>query len=214
MAVVCLSMAGPVLAHRHRDSREPAPAGEFSYYLLSLSWSPTFCARSSASAECRGPKAYGFVVHGLWPQRERGRLEFCGAHDRVPARVAQGVLDLMPARKLVFHEWKAHGSCSGLQPEAYFDLLRRAAQRVAIPRSFANARHAQSTSPLRVVGDFMRANPALPAQGLFAVCSRGPDAQLTEVRVCMDRGLAPRACSASALAGRCRAPLIRVPAAR
>ncbi len=120
----------------------------------------------------------------------------------------------MPVRGLVFHEWKAHGSCSGLGPEAYFDLLRRAARSVAIPRSFANARLARSTSPLRVVQDFQRANPSLPAQGLFAVCSRGPEPQLTEVRVCMDRGLAPRACSASALAGRCRAPLIGVPAAR
>ena len=211
VVLIALSMSGAVLAHRRGYSREAAPPGQFAYYLLSLSWSPSFCAGSPSSAECRGPKAYGFIVHGLWPQRQRGRLEYCRARARVPAQVARGLVDLMPARQLVFHEWKAHGSCSGLQPEAYFDPLRRAAQRVAIPPGFVHPRLARSASPRRVVEEFMRANPALPAQGGFAVCSRGRDPQLSEVRVCMDRGLAPRVCSASALAGRCRAPLISIP---
>ena len=211
VVLIALSMSGGARAHRLRFSREASPPGEFSYYLLSLSWSPSFCARSPSSAECRGPKTYGFIVHGLWPQRERGRLEYCRARGRVPAQVARGLVDLMPVRALVFHEWKAHGSCSGLEPEAYFGLLRRAARSVAIPPGFVHPRLARRASPRRVVEEFIRANPALPAQAAFATCSRGRDPQLSEVRVCMDRSLAPRACSASALAGRCRAPLIDIP---
>ncbi|MGI9404557.1 MAG: hypothetical protein ACR2OF_08650, partial [Hyphomicrobium sp.] len=48
-------------------------AGEFDYYALVLSWSPTECltsTRGRSDAQCarRDGKRYGFVLHGLWPQ--------------------------------------------------------------------------------------------------------------------------------------------------
>src|ERR1044072_2158162 len=66
-----------------QDRRQNAP-GEFDFYVLSLSWSPSFCEAASERgnkgrsqvAQCGG-RPFSFVVHGLWPQYERGFPEFC-----------------------------------------------------------------------------------------------------------------------------------------
>src|SRR5262245_819748 len=52
-------------------------AGVFDYYLLALSWSPTYCAERRGTAydqqcDVRQGRPYAFVLHGLWPQNERG----------------------------------------------------------------------------------------------------------------------------------------------
>jgi ribonuclease T2 len=104
---------------RHRNSSGAEP-GAFDYYLLSLSWSPAFCLSDPGAAECSGPRRFGFIVHGLWPQYEKGWPEHCDVHQPVPDNVVSGVSDIMPARSLVFHEWSAHGTCSGLDPQASF----------------------------------------------------------------------------------------------
>ena len=57
-----------------QDSRQNAP-GEFDFYVLSLSWSPSFCAEAaergnnsrSQEIQCGGRPFY-LVVHGHWPQ--------------------------------------------------------------------------------------------------------------------------------------------------
>jgi ribonuclease T2 len=61
-----------------QDRRQNAP-GQFDYYVLSLSWSPSFCETATGNArrqQC-GPRPFSFVVHGLWPQYERGFPESC-----------------------------------------------------------------------------------------------------------------------------------------
>src|SRR5690349_19239687 len=74
-------LAGSALAPQAwgQDRRQNEP-GNFDFYLLSLSWSPSFCEtagdRKSAQQQC-GERPYSFVVHGLWPQYERGFPEFC-----------------------------------------------------------------------------------------------------------------------------------------
>ena len=55
-------------------------AGVFDYYVLALSWSPAFCAdrrSGTENAQCGAGRAFGFIVHGLWPQYERGWPERC-----------------------------------------------------------------------------------------------------------------------------------------
>ena len=110
--VLALLCASGTSSARHRNHASDTP-GEFDYYLLSLSWSPAFCLESPGAAECGGLRRYGFIVHGLWPQNERGWPEHCDVHVPVPDEVVQGIADLMPARALVYHEWSAHGTCSG-----------------------------------------------------------------------------------------------------
>ena len=63
-----------------QDRRQNQP-GQFDFYVLSLSWSPSFCEaageRGTPPQQQCGARPYSFVVHGLWPQYERGFPEFC-----------------------------------------------------------------------------------------------------------------------------------------
>ena len=65
-----------------QDRRQNAP-GEFDFYVLSLSWSPSFCEEAAergnegrSQAQCGG-RPFSFVVHGLWPQYEHGFPDYC-----------------------------------------------------------------------------------------------------------------------------------------
>jgi ribonuclease T2 len=213
MIVVFACATGSVAA-RHRSHASGGEPGDFAYYLLSLSWSPAFCANSPGSAECSGPRRFGFIVHGLWPQNEVGWPEHCDVHREVPDEVVSGIADLMPARGLVYHEWSAHGTCSGLEPPDYFALVRRAFGVVAIPAEFVNPTQAMDESPSAIVAAFLHANPRLPAQAVAVTCSGQGSPRLREVHVCLDRDLAPRNCSADALRGACKAPDVIIPPIR
>lgn len=176
---------GPAAADR------PA-ATAFDYYLLSLSWSPEYCAsaRRDDGLQCSRPRS--FVVHGLWPQYERGYPQRCDSRgERVPERTIERMLPLMPSRGLVIHEWRTHGSCSGLDPEVYFDTVTRAWSGLRLPALRTDSDQRVAAAGLRE--QFREANPQLSPDGLRLVCSRG---YLSEVRICLDKALAPRACGA------------------
>jgi ribonuclease T2 len=199
---------------RHRSHADAGAPGEFAYYVLSLSWSPAFCLSSPAAAECNGPRRYGFIVHGLWPQNEQGWPEHCDVHRSVPDDVVQGIADLMPARGLVYHEWSAHGTCSGLEPGEYFALVRRAYTSIAIPQELSGLGQAIEQPPAAIAAAFLHANPHLPTQSIAVTCSGQGAPRLREVHICLDRDLMPRACSADAMRGACRAPQVIIPPVR
>lgn len=198
---------------RHRSHSSGTP-GEFDYYLLSLSWSPAYCLDAPGAAECNGPRRYGFIVHGLWPQYERGAPEHCNVHREVPEDVVRGVADFMPARNLVYHEWSAHGTCSGLEPADYFSLVRRAYASVVMPPQLTAPGAPVQMPTTAIAESFLRSNPRLPAQAMLVTCSSQGAPRLREVRVCFDRALAPRPCSADVVRGACRAPELIVPPIR
>ena len=85
-----------------------------------------------------GGRPYAFVLHGLWPQHERGWPQDCRSSDRgwVPGPVAERMLDIMPSKKLIFHEYRKHGTCSGLGVDGYFGLARQLYEKVKIPPRF------------------------------------------------------------------------------
>ncbi|WP_446699423.1 ribonuclease T2 family protein [Agrobacterium cavarae] len=71
-----------------QDTAKTSETG-FDFYVLSLSWSPAFCASDAgrnSRQQCGADRKFGFVVHGLWPQNDQGYPEFCGAdkNERVP----------------------------------------------------------------------------------------------------------------------------------
>ena len=52
-------------------------------------------------------------------------------------RIRGPVLGVMPdPAAAVRHEWQAHGTCTGLSADAYFELVRRAFASIHIPRQF------------------------------------------------------------------------------
>jgi len=194
-------LAGPgglTTAASAQDRRQNEP-GQFDFYVLVLSWSPSFCAesaernpsRSGQDPQC-GPRPYSFVVHGLWPQYERGFPEFCQVPaPRLNRNTVAAMLDLMPAPNLIYHEWDRHGTCAGASPGAYFETIRKARAVVKIPPEFLDLQSTATVSPDEVEEAFVKANPGLPRDGISISCG---SRRLDEVRVCMTRDLAFRAC--------------------
>jgi ribonuclease T2 len=190
---VAASASAPASA---QESRQNEP-GQFDFYVLSLSWSPSFCAAAaerdrSGGQQC-GPRPYSFVVHGLWPQYERGFPEDCQVPSpRLYRGIVSSMLDLMPAPHLIYNEWDKHGTCSGLSPQTYFDTIRKARAAVKIPADFTDS----LTQPLDVTHSgiedaFIKANPGLSASGMAIECDRK---RLTEVRLCLSKDLKFRDC--------------------
>lgn len=192
LAAVVLVCSGIVTSAQAQGRGDRA--GDFDFYVLSLSWSPSFCASARNRGEgmqCGRGKAYGFVVHGLWPQWERGFPSDCTSGGFPTRAAVDGVLDIMPSPGLVRHQWRKHGSCSGLGPAAYFNLVRKARERVAIPDAYRAPEAALEASPAEIERAFMAANPGLRPDMIAVDCGR--DA-LREVRVCMRKDLAFRSC--------------------
>lgn len=201
--------------------KEPAtparvPIGKgFDFYVLSLSWSPTWCADNDTDGktqQCRKGGDYGFIVHGLWPQNERGYPEYCPTResDRVPEGLGRTVLDIIPSMGLIGHQWRKHGSCSGLTQKDYFTVIRAAWDRVRIPAELAPQRGGARLSPGTAEESFIAANPSLGRKGIAVTCEGG---RLEEVRICMTPDLSFRACPEVDRAG-CRAKSIEQPPIR
>ncbi|WP_082540546.1 ribonuclease T2 [Pseudolabrys sp. Root1462] len=195
-----------------QDNRQNAP-GQFDYYVLSLSWSPSFCetATGNARREQCGPRPYSFVVHGLWPQYERGFPESCQVPPpRLDRRIMTSMLDLMPAPGLIFHEWDQHGTCSGLEAREYFDVVRKARANVKIPSQYADTTVPLRVTPNQVVNAFINANEGLAPTGITIDCDR---TRLREVRICFSRDLKFRECSRNNQRS-CRTETLKMPPVR
>jgi ribonuclease T2 len=174
--------------------------GSFDYYALVLTWSPTYCASSrdinDLQCQRREGRRFAFVLHGLWPQFEKGWPQDCPTPDRgfVPRPVAQRMLDIMPSEKLVFHEYHKHGVCSGLGVDAYFDLARQLFSKIKIPDRYQQVNDNRLfVSPGELVHDFIEANPQMNANTIAIECG-GPGNRLKQIRVCFDRSGEFRAC--------------------
>ena len=104
------------------------------------------------------------------------------------------MLDIMPSDKLVFHEWRKHGTCSGLSIDGYFDLARSLHDKIKVPQRYQQVNDPRLTlAPGEVVNDFVAANPGLSRTMITVKCG-GPGNRMEEVRVCFDRDGKYRAC--------------------
>jgi ribonuclease T2 len=101
------------------------------------------------------------------------------------------MLDLMPAPGLIFNEWDKHGTCSGLEARAYFDLVRKARAVVKIPPEYTDLLKPLIVTPAVVTEAFGKANPGLAANDMSVECSKK---RLSEVRICLSKELQFRAC--------------------
>lgn len=174
---------------------EGETAGAFDYYVMSLSWSPNWCALEGdarGSEQCDAALDHGWILHGLWPQYHQGYPSYCRVNARAPSRgMTQGMADIMGTSGLAWHQWKKHGTCSGLEARDYYALSRDAYGRITRPPVFRKLDRPVRL-PARVVEQaFLEANPGVEPDGLTVTCR---DGHIQEVRVCLSRDLDPVPC--------------------
>ncbi len=183
-----LMFANPVWADGER-------AGKFDYYVLSLSWSPNWCAQTGDARradQCDPRHDYGWVLHGLWPQYARGWPTYCRTPERAPRRaMTAAMVDVMGSAGLAWHQWKKHGTCSGLSAENYYRLSRHAYELVNRPQIFRKLKSSIKLPAKVVEQAFMEANPKLLQNQITITCKSG---HIQEARLCLTRDLKPRKC--------------------
>jgi ribonuclease T2 len=212
VAVIALGTLATIAEarHRHKNSHQ-GQAGVFDYYLLSLSWAPTYClTHSDDGAECSN-KGYGFVLHGLWPQYDGGGYpEQCQTDYQLSAEAAAKGRTIYPSPRLMEHEWQTHGTCSGLTALEYFRTADRATAAVKIPGQFEAPRADLALNAGQVLDLFRAVNPGLPEGSVKVACGR---ATVSELRVCLTRDLAVRSCG-KGVRTTCPDVTLRMPASR
>jgi ribonuclease T2 len=213
LAFVILTLAASSAYARHHQSSAngEGQAARFDYYVLSLSWAPTYClTHADDGAECVR-NGYGFVVHGLWPQYDAGGYpENCSTQFELSDAAAAKGRSLYPSEHLMQHEWQEHGTCSGFDARTYFDTVDRASSAVRIPSVLEAPQTDQRLTAAKIADLFRGANPQIPDHALTVACSRG---NLSEVRVCLTKELSVRSCGRG-VRTTCPAVAVTVPALR
>lgn len=181
-------------------------AGNFDFYLLSLSWSPGFCATPAGQndpGQCAPGRKFSFVLHGLWPQYEQtGWPEDCSTEQMDPS-LARKMINIMPSEKLIQHEWQKHGTCSGLSSKDYFEEADEAFHSINIPAPYRELASMLTVSPTEIRSQFAAANPKIGEQGFVVECS-GNGHYLSEVHACLNKDLEGRACNREEQRHECR----------
>ena len=185
-----LLLAAPLTARA-----EGEPAGQFDYYVLTLSWTPSWCeitGDARRDAQCDDGRGFGFTLHGLWPQFEQGWPSFCRTVERDPSRaMSAGMADIMGGAGLAWYQWQKHGRCTGLSADEYFALSRRAYDAVNRPEILRNLPRAMDIPPRVIEAAFIEANPLLSPDAVTVTCK---DGLIQEVRICLTSDLVPRQC--------------------
>lgn len=174
---------------------EGEKAGAFDYYVLALSWTPTWCALEGdarESRQCDASKDFGWTLHGLWPQFHRGWPSFCATFERHPSRsMTNAMADIMGTGGLAWHQWKKHGTCTGLSAPDYYALSREAYGKINRPAVFRKLDKAVKV-PAKIVEEaFLKDNPSIKANMLTITCKAG---RIQEARVCLSKNLSPVPC--------------------
>lgn len=174
------------------DGEKP---GQFDYYVLSLSWSPNWCETTGDARgedQCDPRHDHGWILHGLWPQYQYGWPSYCRTAEAPPSRrMTAEMADIQGSSGLAWHQWKKHGTCSGLSAQNYFDLSREAYDSVVRPEVFRRLDRTVQL-PARVVEEaFLKANPNLERDMLTVTCN---GRYIAEVRICLSNSLKPVPC--------------------
>lgn len=175
-------------------------AGDFDYYVVSLSWSANWCALEGDarnSPQCDASADFGWILHGLWPQYERGYPANCATNERPPSRSDTAAMaDIMGTSGLAWHQWRKHGVCSGLSSDDYYALSRAAYNRITRPEVFRTLTR-EVTLPASLIEEaFLRDNADLEADQITITCKSN---YIQEARICMTRDLEFRDCGSDVI---------------
>ncbi len=175
--------------------------------VLALSWHNAFCELHRHRKECRAGMlqrffgaSHAFALHGLWVKgvycgvpRKLRRLDRRGQWKRLPelaldAETRKVLAEVMPGYRsyLHRHEWFKHGTCSGMDAQAYFrtaaTLTKQVNDSQIAARFKANVGRYLS---LRAVRDAARRSFGRGAgKAVSLVCRRG---MITELRLHLRR---------------------------
>lgn len=217
LRLVLALVAGLVSGTAAAQPREErgASMGRFDFYVLALSWSATFCdltGKRRNTPQCETGRNPGFVVHGLWPQFERGYPAFCTPDGRHPT---QGAMDIaqrvLPDQGLARHQWRKHGTCSGESPAGYFTATGAARAQISVPKQLAAPKQETRMTIVEIERAFALANPGLRPDMMSVTCKRD---MLEEVRICFTRDLRGFRPCEEVSRDSCRVRDVTVPAAR
>lgn len=204
-------------AYKKKHDGGTHKAGKFDYYTMVMSWSPTYCESHRRDKTQCGRRKYDFVVHGLWPQYNRGWPQNC----RVPKgqyyvsdKMTASMLNIMPSKRLIIHEWRKHGTCSGLTQERYFQLTRKVHEVIKKPKEFKNPNRMITTTPAKLKQAFIRANVWLKPSMISVQCGNRRDrGRLSEIRFCFTKGFKPMPCGNNEKRS-CKAKILIMPPVR
>jgi ribonuclease T2 len=209
VALGCSLTANGFAKHKKQPAApSDATAGDFDYFLLTLSWAPEFCATNPngrTSAECDPKKHMGLVVHGLWPQYDNGKWpEDCASAQPVATSTVDHMMPIMPGKTLIQHEWAKHGTCSGLSTQDYFGAIEKLYNVLTVPDDFKKPSDSAQTNASKVEKEFASANNA--PVGAFRVSC--PQNEFSAVEVCISKDMQYQACPTTLK--ECKAPKIEV----
>jgi ribonuclease T2 len=163
---------------------------DFDFYVFALSWSPGFCDTGGAAkspTQCATGAGQGFVVHGLWPDRAFARdPENCQYGVSIPGDALRLTEGVYPDEGLARYEYLKHGTCSGLDPQAYFAAVKALRDGIVVPDMLKAPRQRLTLAPDDLAQAFIAANANLQAANMAIDCR---DGELVEVRLCVSKDL-------------------------
>lgn len=138
--VALLLASNSVMALDANEEITPADNG-YQYLVYSVTWQPSFCKLKPETVGCDQP-LQKFLTHGIWPysdgtsQKTNRHPAFCNTSpsckSTAECEISDGALDqivqnpqiaeLVTAepKQMFQHEWKKHGTCSGMSEKDYF----------------------------------------------------------------------------------------------
>ena len=209
VAALC-TCGGAEAKPKHGGQHRPTNvSGKFDYYVMSLSWSPTFCESHKTNPQC--DKHFGFVLHGLWPQFQSGGYpQHCATSEQLTAEARPLGLKVFPTEDLMVHEWQTHGTCNGSSALEYFKAAQTAHESIKVPPQLEPGGNKKSMTAQQISKLVREANPAITAKSLALVCA---SKELAEVRICLSKDLAPKPCG-NKVNSSCGTAAVTVPGAK
>lgn len=140
-------------------------AGEFDLYLLSSPGPRSTAPPQPAPATTPSAAASAGTSSSPTasrPQYDRGWPQFCASSQTLSNALVEKMMDIMPSRRLIRHEWDKHGVCTGLSAADYFGKARAAFSGIKVPKSFQSPKPPAPSPPAKIKDEVLAANPGLP----------------------------------------------------
>ncbi|MDM8515716.1 thermonuclease family protein [Desulfobacterales bacterium HSG16] len=193
LVIACLLFSSYSAAYDQKKCDRDIP-GEFHHYKLAISLSQEWCIANDRLEEMQCDVE--FIVHGLWPQCQKGYPYRCKNFD--PELIddinKSEIYKFMPSDFLIRHEWKTHGTCSGLKRSEYFKKAADFYSSITLP-SFKAGEYSKEA----VMKKIIEVNKGFLARENIELCCdekgrKKDDDTLDEIRICFSKDGIPIEC--------------------